>query len=419
MQQSHDGRKPPLWTPSFTLLTISNFGLATAFFALMATMGAYAVSEFSASNTRAGLVNSVFILGAMVARIGAGRAIELKGFKPVMIGALILHLLAIASYIIAPNLMVVLVVRALHGLGFGFSQTAVGGTVMAHVPPERRGEGSGWYTTGMSIGSGIAPFFSLALYNSSWGQDGVFLVITAVAVMSLITALIGIRFVDKGAGIVLRETSGPSIHSTAARKIRPRPVSLDGFIDQRAFPIGTVVALSAFTFAATLTFLDGYAKTLSLSATAQWYFVVYSVVILMSRPMAGIIQDKLGDDIVMIPLIISLTAGMIVTAYATTGPMLLLGAALLGLGYGTIVSAGQAMAVHAVGATRAGLAVSSYFLLVDLGTGVAPVILGSLLDPLGYRAMFLVATSVAVIALIVYVLWVRKSTPELAVSDNG
>lgn len=410
MQQSHDGSKPPLWTPSFTLLTISNFGLATAFFALMTTMGAYAVSEFSASNPQAGLVNSVFILGAMVARIGAGRAIELKGFKPVMIGALIVHFLAIASYIISPTLLVVLVVRSLHGLGFGFSQTAVGGTVMANVPPERRGEGSGWYTTGMSIGSGLAPFFSLALYNSSWGQDGVFLATTAVAIMSLVTALIGIRFVDEGAGIVSRETSMPTVRSTTARKIRPRPVSLDGFIDKRAMPIGTVVALSAFTFAATLTFLDGYAKTLSLSSPAQWYFVVYSAVILISRPVAGIIQDKFGDNIVMIPLIISLTAGMVITAYATTGLVLLLGAALLGLGYGTIVSAGQAMAVHAVGATRAGLAVSSYFLLVDLGTGVAPVILGSLLDPLGYRAMFLVAAAVAVIALIVYVLWVRQST---------
>lgn len=395
--------KPVLWTPSFALLTISNFGLAMAFFALMATMAAYAVTEFAASHTEAGFVNSVFILGAMVARIGAGRAIELKGYKPVMISALILHLIAIASYIAAPSLLLTILIRSLHGIGFGFSQTAVGGTVMAHVPPERRGEGSGWYTTGMSVGSGLAPFLSLALYNSTWGQDGVFLLTTAVAVMSLVTALIAVRFVDDGAGIVSHETSLPSIHPQPGRRIRPRPVSLEGFFDKRAFPIGAVVALSAFTFAATITFLDGYAKSAGLEGAAAWYFVVYAGVILISRPVAGIIQDRYGDDVIMIPLTVSVIAGMLVTAYATSGWMLLVGAAILGLGYGTIVSAGQAMAVHAVGATRAGLAVSSYFLLVDFGTGIAPVILGSLLESLGYRSMFLVATAFAVLALVFYV----------------
>ncbi len=44
----------------------------------------------------------------------------------------------------------------------------------------------------------------------------------------------------------------------------------------------------------------------------------------------------------------------------------------------------------------------SFFLLVDAGTGIAPVILGALVDPLGYRQMMLVAAGFGGLALVIY-----------------
>lgn len=371
-----------LWNLPFTLLTTANFGLSMAFFALMATMATEAITSFHASNTAAGLVNSVFVLGAMSARFVAGRAIELKGYRMVMLVALTLHLVAIAAYLLAVSLPITLIVRTAHGVGFGLAQTAVGGTVMAAVPPQRRGEGSGWFTIGMSLATGLAPFLAMILSRTSSGQTAVYAMCIAVAVVSLGCAVIATRHLPRHLGVV-------------QAKLRPHPVSLAGFVDARAFPIATVVALCAFTFASVLTFMDGFAKSVSLQGAAAWYFVV-------SRPVAGIIQDRYGDNVVVIPLIFSLVVGMLFTAYATNAATLLTGAVLLGLGYGTVLSAGQAIAVSQVGADRAGLAVASYFLLVDFGTGIAPAIMGTLVDPLGYRHMMTVAAGVGALAFLLY-----------------
>lgn len=404
-----------LWTPSFTLLTIANFGVSMSFFLLMATMASYAIAEFSASNTQAGLTNSVFILGAMAARLIAGRAIELKGYRPVMVVAVIAHFLAVVAYLFTSTLPFTLFVRAVHGLAFGVSQTAIAGAVMAKVPASRRGEGSGWFTTGMSLATGLAPVAGLMLYNSAWGQTGVFAMTGLMSAIAMVLSLLAIRYLDasgspakaqqpesnrddRGADQAPEAGSKPN----RGRKLRPRPISFEGFFDVRAFPIATVVALAAFSFAAALTFLDAFAKEAGLAEAATWYFVVYAVVILVSRPIAGVAQDRYGDDVVVIPLLIAVVAGMVTTALATNGVMLLVGGALLGLGYGTMVSAGQAIAVSQVGAMRAGLAVSSYFLLVDAGTGIAPVILGALVDPLGYRQMMLVAAGFGGLALVIY-----------------
>lgn len=462
--------KPALWTPSFTLLTLANFGVSMSFFLLMSTMASYAVVAFAASNTKAGLVNSVFILGAMASRLVAGRAIELKGYRVVMIGSVIVHFLAVAAYLLTTSLWLTVFVRTVHGLAFGMTQTAISGAVMAKVPSSRRGEGSGWFTTGMSIATGLAPFLGLMLYNSSWGQTGVFVLTAAMSGMTMVLSLIAVRYLGENRQSIGnkagRQPAAPSntndavakradaagvqdnaqtagtagdrenrrrdgnaeerknqrpadaasgqktarlrAGSTGGRKIRPRPVSFEGFFDPRAFPIALVVALSAFSFSAALTFLDGFAKQVGLEGPATWYFVVYAVVILFSRPVAGVVQDKFGDDVVVVPLIISVVVGMTLTALSTNGVMLLIGAAFLGFGYGTIVSAGQAIAVSKVGAVRAGLAVSSYFLLVDAGTGAAPVLLGALVDPLGYRKMMLVAASVGVLALVLYVLQILR-----------
>ncbi|MDI9588022.1 MAG: MFS transporter [Acidobacteriota bacterium] len=434
-----DNKRTALWTPSFTLLTVANFGVSMSFFLLMSTMASYAVAAFAASNTQAGLTNSVFILGAMAARIVAGRAIELKGYRPVMVVSVIAHFLTVVAYLFTSTLPFTLFVRTVHGFAFGVSQTAIAGAVMAKVPPSRRGEGSGWFTTGMSLATGLAPFAGLMLYNSAWGQTGVFVMTAIMSGMAMVLSLLAIRHLDsnpnstraqRGSGNTdsdVRDGGAPAGANderrrdgerasagrpgndragagrlNRGRKIRPRPVSLDGFFDRRAFPIATVVALAAFSFAAALTFLDAFAKEAGLADAATWYFVVYAVVILVSRPIAGIAQDRYGDDVVVIPLLIAEIVGMVLTALATNGAMLLIGGALLGLGYGTLVSAGQAIAVSEVGAVRAGLAVSSFFLIVDAGTGMAPLILGALVDPLGYRKMMLVAAGFGVLALVIY-----------------
>ena len=57
-----------LWTRDFVLATVVNALAMSIFYLLMTTMAVYAVREFAASATGAGLASSMFIVGAVVTR---------------------------------------------------------------------------------------------------------------------------------------------------------------------------------------------------------------------------------------------------------------------------------------------------------------------------------------------------------------
>ena len=81
-----------------------------------------------------------------------------------------------------------------------------------------------------------------------------------------------------------------------------------------------------------------------------------------------VVVHRHGDDVVLVPALVAVIAGVTATALAGNGVVLLVGAAFLGIGYGTLISAGQAFAIARVPRAHAGIAVASFFLVVDAGT---------------------------------------------------
>lgn len=248
---------------------------------------------------------------------------------------------------------------------------------------------------GLTLATGLAPFAALTLVNSGSGQRAVFWVSIACGAFALACPL-----------LIFRHLPGR----------RPQPEmgargGLQGFVEVRALPIAAVVGLCSLAFATVLAFLNLFAPERGLTEAANLYFLVYAVMIVVSRPLAGILQDRHSDDVVMVPILVFAGAGLLLTAVAANGILLLVAAALLGLGYGTAITAGQAIAVSAAGHARLGLGVSSYFLIVDLGTGLGPVVLGPLVPMVGYSGTLLVAAAAPMLALVMYVLVARRVKP--------
>ena len=108
----------------------------------------------------------------------------------------------------------------------------------------------------------------------------------------------------------------------------------------------------------------------------------------LARDLTRGFTDSSGlPDVVLVPALVLLVAGVSVTALAGHGFVLLVGAALLGAGYGTLISAGQAFAIGRVPRGQAGVAVASFFLVVDAGTGLGPALLETLAAVGGSRKL--------------------------------
>jgi MFS family permease len=149
--------------------------------------------------------------------------------------------------------------------------------------------------------------------------------------------------------------------------------------------------------------LSSFASQIHLLTVSSFFFVVYAGIITLTRPMSGQIFDTKGENWVIYPSYIALTIGLIVLSLTSSGWMLLLSGAFIGLGYGTFMSNGQAIALKmSPSVDRIGVSLSTYFIGLDLGLGVGPFILGQLHNELTFRNLFMSASVVPLIALVLY-----------------
>lgn len=383
--------RPRLWTSLFTALTVANFCVAIIFYILTSTLSGWALQALDASQAQAGQVGTAWFVGAMVARLFSGRILTLAGERATVLVSLVLMLVGGLAYFSCHSVVALLTLRFVHGLGFGLAATAVGAAALSRVPVTRRGEGSGWFTFGMAIASGLGPMAGSVLQRSPAGQHAVFVAAVACAVVALVLTLLVAR----------------QLHPRQPQQ-QPSGFHVADYLDLRVLPIAVVVGLCAMPFGAILTLLGSYADSLGMAEAAGPYFLAYAVVVAVSRPVAGVLQDRHGDTSIMLPIMVVMLGGMVLTALAG-GYWTLVGAgALLGLGYGTLVPAGQTVALNLVGSARAGIGVGSYFLVVDAGTGLGPFVLGALVEPIGYRGAFLVGAGCGLVGLLAMILLRRR-----------
>lgn len=378
-----------LWTPRFIVLCLANICNSLVFFLLASSTATIATQDFGAGSAEAGLTAGVFFVGGVLARAASGPVAERLGLRVTLVTAKALYALTSASYLIVASLDALIVLRFVNGLTFGFVATALTSAALSGLPPRRRGEGTGWFTSGMALGTGIGPLIALNLLRVEGGTR-VVLILTAIAALLGLLLVLGIA----------RQLPGRVREPAAAPRGRAGLGSR--MVEPRVLPIAFTGLLAATAFGVVLTYLNEFTTGTSLQQAAGFYFLVYAASMLLLRPPMGRLQDRRGNHVVIIPACAGVVAGMVFTAFAQSATVLLIGAALLGFGYGTFVSSGQAMALNLVDPGRSTVAIASFFLLVDLGTGLGPALLGSFAPLVGFRGVFALGAGVAAFGFTLY-----------------
>lgn len=397
-----DKSRGKLWTRDFIIISTTNFFVFLSFYLLMTTLTLYAIEEFKAAESMAGFASSIFVIGALVSRLFAGKYIERIGRRKLLLGGLVLFLLATLLYFLADSMNFLLLVRFFHGAAFGIASTAIPTIVMSIIPDERRGEGTSYFAMSNTLATAIGPFLGI-LISQRADSSMIFVVSTAFAVTSIIISL----FVKV-----------PEVKLTKEQLRALRGFSLKEFFEIKAIPIAVIAALMGFTYSSILSFLSSYAIKINMETAASFFFVVYAVFILISRPFSGRLMDPKGDNIVIFPAMALFAVGMVTLSQAHAGFVLLIAAALIGLGYGTMTSATQAIAVKESPKHRVALATSTFFIFVDGGVGVGPYILGALIPLLGFRGLYLALAGLVFVSILLYYLLHGKKEFKRRVSQR-
>lgn len=394
--------KPKLWTKEFVLISTVNFFLTLVFFLLIVTIAVFAVEEFGATTSQAGLVTGIAIIGTMTGRIIIGRLIENIGRKRTLVIGLILFVLTTLLYFVNLNLSFLLANRFLHGMTLGMASTAAGTIVAQIIPMTRKGEGIGYFSMSSTLATAVGPFIGLFMSQRT-SFEMIFALCVFFGVISLAFAL----FVKV-----------PSV-DYAMKKEGTKGFNLWDFLEPKALPIAVITFTAAICFSSILSFINFYAIEIDLVETASFFFMVYAIAVLLSRPFTGRLMDSKGANFVMYPAFMFLAAGLILLSTAGSSFSFLLAAVLIGFGFGNLQSTTQAIAVKMTPPHRMGLATSTFFIFLDAGLGFGPYVLGFIIPLTGFSTLYVILGFTAFAAsLLYYVLHGRKERAEQAARSN-
>jgi MFS family permease len=178
---------------------------------------------------------------------------------------------------------------------------------------------------------------------------------------------------------------------------------ISDLVQVSAIPVCLVTALIFFCYSGVSSYAVGFAAQQGFT-TISAFFMVYAIVIVVSRPIAGKRVDAKGENSTIYLTMALLVVGLAMMALAPNGAIFLASAAALGVGVGTTQSIVQAIVAREAQPSEQGRANSTFMMSLDIGSGLGPMPLGALLGFVTYRQMYGLLAVVAVITIVVYYL---------------
>ena len=336
--------------------------------------------SISSSAALMGIVGGMMNLCSLICRPLAGNlADKMSKYRVSLIGAILMSA-ACAGYIMAPNAVVVVVSRIVNGVGFACCSVCMATWMSNMLPKDKIGSGMGFYGTMNALAMAVAPAIGVSAYQMFGYRVSFFIALTfSVAI------IIVIQFIrDKGKPENVSKSmddegvSGVSYNRpalSAKNRRRKRTIQL---IDKKVVPIALIIMLFAIPYCATQSFLVTYAEVRNLDITVSMFFPSYAVVLIVLRLSLRNLFDKLPFRTFLMASSASLLLAIICLAEMRNNGMMLLASFFLAGGYGIMSSVCQSTAILLAGKEKRGLANSTYYIGLDLGMALGPMIGGVL-----------------------------------------
>lgn len=371
-----------LWTKSYIILTVKALLLFSGFYLLMPTLPMF-IKQLGGSESQVGFIIGVFTISAVIVRPIVGGLMDRYGRRIFIISGLIFFAITMYLYDWVTGIIFLIVLRILHGISWAISTTSIGTAVTDVIPPSRRGEGMGWYGLAMTLGMALGPILGLWIAKS-FSFHYLFLICTVLALIAFILSFI---------------TKIPKVKYTEKKQI--------SFFEKTVLPIAIVTFFLSFTFGGITTFLPLFAAKIQVNVGI--FFLAYAITLIIIRPLTGRISDKYGEEIIIVPALFILAIALLVLILTKGTIGLVITAILYGIGFGSAQPALQVATIRLAPPEKRGVANATFFTAFDLGIGLGSIILGFVLQLMGYEMLFIVCALSALISLLIFILFVKNS----------
>ena len=354
-------------------------------------------AEFDVSYATLGALVSLFYVASGLCQFAAGFAVDRFGARPVLLAGIACLAGATLAAGMVPDIYWLFPLAALMGLGNGVFHPADFAILNAHVEPRRLGHAYSTHGIGGSLGYALAPVLSYGLGSLiGWRH--------ALVVFGLLGLLALAALAARRRALTSRPHGAePQRHTlTASLGLFAQASILLCFA---YFAIATLASIGITTFAATA-LNAAYAVPIALATSALTAYLLGSTAgILTGGFLAASTarHDRVAATGLFAGAALMLFVGLVPASAAWVVP--LFAAAGFALG-----ATGPSRDMIVRGATPAGASGRVYGFVysgLDLGSTIAPVSVGALLDLHAPRALF-VAVALCLFVAIATVLQVRR-----------
>ena len=373
-----------IFTLEFIIVFIFHFILMFSMYTTLVSISGVSMEKYGIGPSLAGFVASVFILGILIGRAASGNFINKIGIKNVVWGGVVMFFLTYVLYFLDFGLTFLIIVRLLNGFATGYISTALNTLATIILPEDRRGEGISYFSLSLVLASSIGPFMSFTIFKDMPFNQMLLIVLIIMAVTT-----VSFLFVK-----------------TNNSYSKDREVTFK-LLDKKAAVMSPGILILGFTQSTIFAFIGTYTLINGYYLAASLYFIVYSIATMLTRPITGRILDYRGPVGLIIATIIFNAIGYYILGGAVNDWMVLISAAIIGLGMGNYQSIAQATCVSLGDKDNIGLSTSTFFISLETGLGFGPLILGAVAAYVGYGSMYQLMVIPIAVALIHFIFFVK------------
>ncbi len=369
-------------------MSIASLFMFVAFYLLMPIIAMYVVDHFEADASLAGVVAASYIISALLTRPFSGYLVDRFDRRKFYLLVFLLFAIFFIGYVISSSIMELVITRVLLGATFALTTTASNTLAIDVIPSSRRAEGIGYYGAIIVLAMAIGPMLGLYM-------------IKYFSYKELFIFATGCAWVGVGVATLVR---------TKPREQRVHePLSLDRFFLKEGVSIATIIAMLYFLYGTLMVYVSLYVRSCEINSNPANFFLIFALGIIIARIMAArYLRKGLHNEILQFGTIAIILAGLLFTCYLTdlTFPIASIG---LGVGFGLVAPSIQAMIVDLVPASRRGTANSTYFIALDLGSGIGMLVGGTIAHIWDYQMIYIIGVAICGLALMLYYLYSRKN----------
>jgi len=370
----------------------------------------YVKGPIGAGDVAVGLVVGAFAFTAVVGRPVGGRMADRRGRRGVVVLGMLIASVAGFLYLLPLGVGGLILARLVLGIGDGWVFTAGATWIVDLAPPERRGRVLGLFGLAVWGGLTIGPLLGEWVLHLG-GYEAVFVL---SAVLPLLGAAIAARVPDHHVPVATGEhgdEAGAGVEGTGAsagppghglRSLLPRGVVLPGVaLSLVNVGYGTLAGFVVLHMAA-----RGVPEGTAV-------FTAFAAATVFGRVVLGSLPDRFGAVPTSIAAGAAEATGLAILALASSLPVALAGAAVMGCGFSLLF---PSLAIIALSRTRddqRGVALGAVTAFFDIGVGLGAPLAGVAVALAGgYPAAFWFAAACAVLGGLTMLGLLRPAPPR-------